>query len=128
MVLDRATPVSLSLYGAPSAVYRTQAKTVGGFLTERGITPEAGATVTPAQPFAVSANLPIFISKYGKKVISVEEPVNFPVESTNDTSKTVGQVTVIQAGVRGAKQVVYELELRDEVEIGRRVLQEVGDG
>jgi hypothetical protein len=98
---------------------------VDDFLKERNIVPEAGATVVPSLDTPISANLSIFISKFGQTVISTEEPVDFPVTTTNDPSTELNKITVITPGVLGKKQVVYQVEIRDGKEISRKVLQEV---
>ena len=113
LIIKRATPVNLSLYGAPMAVYRTQATTVGEFLKERAIIIETGATLTPSEDTAISSNLSVVVSKFGKQVLSVEEEVKFEIESTQDPTKYINEITVIQPGVKGTKQVIYEIELKD---------------
>jgi uncharacterized protein YabE (DUF348 family) len=125
LIIDRAVSVNLSLYGSPTAVYRTQADTVGSFLQERGIALEDGATVVPSLDTLITDNTAIFISKYGKTVVMVEEQVQFDIESTPDPTKSNGVVTVIKPGVMGKKQVVYELVLNGGLETGRTKLQEV---
>ena len=125
LTIDRATPISLSLYGAPSATYRTRATTVGEFLQQNNITPEAGATISHAENVPLSENMSIFISKFGKKTITEEVEVPFEKETTNDPNQPAGKITVITPGTPGKKQVTYELDLRDGKEIGRRTIQEV---
>jgi uncharacterized protein YabE (DUF348 family) len=125
LTIDRATPVSISLYGAPAATYRTHAKTVGELLSEKGITPEQGATLTPGAETVITPNSAVFISKFGKSVITVDETVAFDTQSSSDPSKTIGTTTVITPGVSGKKQVIYELALRDGKEVGRTKIQEV---
>ena len=125
LTINRATPASLSLYGAPAATYRTHANTVGELLAEKGIKPETGATVTPAEATPLSENMAIYISKYGKQVITVDEPIAFETETSNDPEKTIGTVTVTTAGVAGKKQVVYEVSTRDGKETGRVKINEV---
>lgn len=125
LIIDRATPVTISLYGTPAATYRTHATTVGNLLKEKGIVPEQGATVSPDVNTPLNPSTAIFISKFGKSVITVDEPIAYGVESSNDASKTIGTTTIITAGVNGKKQVIYELSLRDGKEIGRTVIQEV---
>lgn len=124
LTIDRATPVTLSLYGVAPVTYRTQATTVDGFLYEQGIVPEAGATVMPSTQTAITADLPIFISKFGKTVLATEEDVDFTIESNKDPNKYITEIVVTQPGVKGKKQVVYEIELRDDVEIRRSLLHE----
>lgn len=125
LIIDRATPVTVSLYGTPAAPYRTHANTVGDLLAEKGIVPEAGATVTPALTAKLTANTAVFISKYGKQVLNQEEDVPFAINSTPDPSLPLGQVTVTTAGKKGKKQVVYEVTLRDGKEVSRTKIQEV---
>ena len=77
LVINRATLVNLSLYGSPLLDYRTHAQTVGDFLKENNITPEAGATVTPGLSTPITTGLQIYISKYGQTVETDTEPVAF---------------------------------------------------
>lgn len=125
LTIDRATPVSLSLYGTPAVTYRSQASTIGELIAEKGIVPEAGATLTPAANTPLSDNMAIFISKFGVQVVTVDEPVAFGIESSADPTQTIGTTTIITKGVAGKKQVVYEISLRDGKEIGRKKVQEV---
>ena len=111
LIIDRATPVSLSLYGAPSAVYRTRTTTVGEFLKQNNINPEAGATISPAESTPLTENMSVFISKFGKKTVTEEVEVPFDKETTNDPNQPAGKITVITPGTPGKKQVTYELEL-----------------
>lgn len=124
LTIDRATPVSISLYGAPAVTYRTHAKTVDELLKEKGIVPEPGATVSLDGATPVKEGTAVFISKYGKSVITVEETVAFEIESSNDPTQTTGTTTILTAGVAGKKTVIYELILRDGKEIGRTKIQE----
>ncbi|MEI6237382.1 MAG: transglycosylase family protein [Candidatus Saccharibacteria bacterium] len=123
--IDRAVPVTISLYGSLAATYRTHVSTVGDLLKERGIVPEAGATVTPEPNTPLTQDLPIFISKYGKQVVTLDEVVRFETITHIDPNKPLGYKEIITIGKDGQKQVVYEIDLRDGKEIGRRVLQEV---
>lgn len=125
LIIDRATPVTLSLYGAPAVTYRTHAKTINELLSEKSIVPEAGATLSPSGDTLLVPNMAVFISKFGKQVVTVEEPVAFSTQSTPDPEQPLGKITVQTVGVNGKKQVVYEISLRDGKEIGRTVLQEV---
>jgi len=123
--IDRATPVTISLYGAPAAIYRTHSSTVGELLKERGIVPEKGSTVTPSENSQLTNNMQIFVSKFGKTVVYNEEPVAFTVDSTNDPTQPMGKINIITPGILGKKQVVYEVDTRNGKEVNRRVLQEV---
>ena len=125
LIIDRATPVTVNLYGTGAVTYRTHATTVGDLLKERGITPEEGATLSPAAETPLAQNLPIFISKFGKQVVTESVDIPFETQTTTDPSVQMGKVTVTNQGKPGKKQVTYEIETRDGKEVGRVVLQEV---
>jgi uncharacterized protein YabE (DUF348 family) len=125
LIIDRATPVTLSLYGSTPAPYRTHASTVSELLAERKIVPEKGATVVPNEHTPIKENMAIYVSKFGKQVITTEEPAPFETIRTIDPNKPLGYKEIITLGKNGKKQVVYELQLRDGKEIGRTILQEV---
>lgn len=125
LTINRAIPVTISLYGVPAVTYRSHVKTVGDLLKEKNIVPEAGATISPAAETPITPNMPIFISKFGKTVATVEGPVAFEIESTPDPTKPNGTVTITKPGVKGKSQVVYELVMRDGKEISRSKIQEV---
>lgn len=120
-----AITVNVSLYGAPAVTYRTQAKTVGQFLNENNITLPAGATLTPTADTAITANMPIYISKYGETVVTTEAPVAFPIDTTLDPNLPMGQITVTIPGIPGKQQIVYQVELKNGQEISRKVIQDV---
>lgn len=125
LVIDRAVPVTVSLYGSPPVTYRTQVETVGDLLQEKNIVPEAGATIIPLTSTPITPNMVIFIAKPGKVVTLVEEQVPFPIESTPDPTKPNSVVTITKPGVVGKKQVVYEIIMRGGKEVGRKKIQEV---
>lgn len=125
LIIDRANTVTLSLYGAPAVTYRTHADTVGELLKEKGIIAEPGATITPAEPTKLTPNTAVFVSKFGKQIVTRDEEVAFPIESTPDPSQPLGKITITSAGKKGKKQVVYEVTLRDGKEISKRVIQDV---
>lgn len=125
LTIERATPVTVSLYGTPAAPYRTHVKTVKELFKEVGIVPEKGSTVTPKIDTALVPNQAIFVSKPGKTVAFVESDVAFETETTPDPTKTSGVVTVQKPGVKGKKQIVYELEIKNGKEVSRRKIQEV---
>lgn len=125
ITIKRATPVTISLYGSDPTTYRTHATTVGELLAERNIVPEEGATLSASQDTPLTPNMAIFISKFGKSVVTVEEPVAFDVQTTPDPTKSNGVLTITKPGVKGKKQVIYELVLQDGKEVGRTKLQEV---
>ena len=124
VVIDRATPVSINLYGNAIDA-RTRSTTVGGVLTEKNIQLLEGDNLQPAAETAVTPGLAIFISRFGKQIISVEETIAFETETTLDPNALEGTTQVTHAGVVGKKLVTYEVELRNGKEVSRKALQTV---
>lgn len=125
ITIERATPVSVSLFGEEPLVYRTHVNTVGELLAERGLVVEEGAVLQPSAETALTPNMFVYISKFGKKVVTEDVQVPFDINNSQDPDTVIGRVTVIKAGVPGLKKVTYEIDTRDGREVGRRVLQEV---
>jgi len=124
IIIDRATPVNLSLYGSVSTV-RTHATTVGELLQEKGVSLTQSDTVTPAAATSLSANMTIAVTRSGIEVKTVEEVIEPPIEYVEDASLSFGATAVRQPGKPGKKSVTYEVTLQDGVETGRKVIQEV---
>jgi uncharacterized protein YabE (DUF348 family) len=124
VVIDRATPVNLNLYGSLQAT-RTRARTVGELLKERGVKLAKDDTVNPTVETAVSASLQIFVTRSGIQIATVEEKIAMPVQIIEDSSLSFGAQATRQQGSPGRKTVTYEITLQNGVEVGRRKIQEV---
>lgn len=124
VVIDRASPVTLNLYGTPASI-RTHAETVGDLIKERNIKVGKDDTVTPAQDTKLTAGTQIFLTRGGTQIQTIEEAVPMPVETVSDTTLAYGTTAVRQQGAPGKKLVTYQIELQNGVEIGRKIIQEV---
>lgn len=124
VVIDRATPANINLYGNQVPV-RTHAKTVGEVLAEKAIKTNEGDTVQPAPNTPLTPNTQIFIVRFGKKIETKEEPIPAPTDTIEDAALASGTTQVRNPGTPGRKLVTYEIEMRNNREAGRRVLQEV---
>lgn len=124
VVVSRAKTASINLYGSAFTVY-TRAKTVGELLEQRKIKVIQGDTVQPARNTAITSGIQIFIVRVGKKVVTTEEIIPAPEEIVVDPEQPMGTTVVREAGADGKKLVTYELELKNDQEISRKVLQEV---
>lgn len=124
LVIDRAVPVNINLYGAPIAA-RTHAKTVADVLAEKNIKPLASDTVTPSPATPVTANMQIFVVVVGKQIVTQEEVIPAPVQTVIDSSLATGKTVVRDAGSPGKKLTTYELQLENGKEVGRREIQSV---
>lgn len=124
IVVDRAQEANINLYGNGFAV-RTRAKTVGELLEQKDIKTLEGDTVEPARNTKLASGTQVFIVRKGKKVITVEEVIPAPVQTVPDGNMAAGITAVREAGTDGKKLVTYEVEMRNDQEVSRKVLQEV---
>lgn len=124
LVIDRATPVNVNLYGAPIAA-RSHATTVAQVLAEKNIKPQPSDTVTPSLNSPITPNMQIFVVVVGKQVVTQQEDIPAPIQTVTDPSLASGRTAVQVAGSPGKKLTTYELQLENGKEVGRRVIQEV---
>jgi uncharacterized protein YabE (DUF348 family) len=118
MTIKRATPFEFTLYGKTSTV-RTQAKTVGGMLSEKGIKLTKDDRVLPSLDTKITVGLPVQVWREGKQTITTEEPINFDIEKIQDADQPVGYVDITTPGVPGTQNVTYEIVVQNGQEISR---------
>ncbi|MEK7602647.1 MAG: ubiquitin-like domain-containing protein, partial [Patescibacteria group bacterium] len=102
IVLDRATAVSLNLYGTQATV-RTHANTVGELLKEKNIALGTDDSVQPVAEAPVGPATQVFVVRAGSQVASVEETVPYTTEIIDDPSLSFGTIIVRQRGSAGKK-------------------------
>ncbi len=124
LVIDRANPVTVNLYGNSIAV-RTHANTVADVLAEKNIKPQPTDTVTPGLTTPITQNMQIFVVVVGKQIVTQEEEIPAPVQNITDPSLASGKTVVQVAGSPGKKLTTYELQMENGKEVGRKVIQEV---
>ena len=123
VVIDRATPANVNLYGTQVAV-RTHATKVGDLLDEKKIKLAEGDTVQPSRDTVLTANTQVFVIRNGSEIISAEEVIAAPVQTIEDGNLTSGTNAVRQAGSDGKKLVTYQVNKQNGVEVSRSVIQE----
>lgn len=124
VVIDRATPVHLNLYGVQVNI-RTHSKTVGELIKEKKIVLHKGDSIRPAATVPIRQNQEIFVLHKGTKIISVTEPIPAPVKTVNDPNLSIGTSAIRQYGSEGKKVVTYQLRLVNGKEVGRKAIQAV---
>lgn len=124
VVIDRATPVTINLYGTPVNV-RTHVQTVGELLKEKNVVVAKSDTLQPSADTPITDKTQIFVTRFGTKVVTVEEVIAAPVETRDDPGMPSGSSTVLEAGSNGRKVVTYEVQLKNNKEVGRKVIQQV---
>ena len=124
MKIDRASMVNFVLYGKESVI-RTHAKTVGELLKEKNIDPKKDDTLSVDRSAKIIPGMKIELWRNGKQTITAEEDVKFEVEKVQDANRDSGYREVKQAGVNGKKNVTYEIEMKNGVEVSRKEIASV---
>ena len=123
VVVARATPVTLNLYGTQVPSF-TQADTVAAMLSEKHIQLNNGETVNPVTKSPITPNMQIFILAKGSQVVTTEETIPFPTQTVNDITLSFGTTVVRQQGAPGKQAVTYLITAQKGVEISRKVIQQ----
>ena len=124
MKIDRASMVNFVLYGKESVI-RTHAKTVGELLKEKNIDPKKDDTLSVDRSAKIIPGMKIELWRNGKQTITAEEDVKFEVEKVQDANRDSGYREVKQAGENGKKNVTYEVETKNGVEVSRKEIASV---
>ena len=124
MKIDRASMVNFVLYGKESVI-RTHAKTVGELLKEKNINPKKDDTLSVDRLAKIIPGMKIELWRNGKQTITAEEDVKFEVEKVQDANRDSGYREVKQAGENGKKNVTYEIEMKNGVEVSRKEIASV---
>ena len=124
MKIDRASMVNFVLYGKESVI-RTHAKTVGELLKEKNINPKKDDTLSVDRSAKIIPGMKIELWRNGKQTITAEEDVKFEVEKVQDANRDSGYREVKQVGENGKKNVTYEVEMKNGVEVSRKEIASV---
>lgn len=124
LTIERATRFTLQLYGTPAIVY-SQATTVGEMLKEKNIALAADDTISIDVSAPLVADMKVSIWRNGTQTATVEESIDFPVRKTLDKDRPVGYRAIETPGVKGKKNVVYEIVMQGGREMSRKVIQSV---
>jgi len=124
MNIDRADLINFKLYGKKSKV-RTRAETVADFLREKDIKLGKNDFLSVKLDDKIRSGMSIELWREGKQTITQEEDVDFPVDRINDADREVGYRRVKEAGEKGRRNVTYEIEVRNGVEVSRKEIASV---
>lgn len=124
MVVDRATPIDMMLYGKAETMY-TQASTVGEFLKEKKIKLGPNDDVSTGRDTPISAGMKLSVWRNGKQTITQEESIAFETQTIQDANHEPSYKEVGTTGVNGKKMVTYEIVMQNGKEVSRTVIQSV---
>lgn len=124
MVITRATPANINLYGTPVTV-RTHAKTVNDLLKEKNVKLSADDSVEPAVDTPLTPNVLVFVTRKGTQLVTEEQTIAPTTKTIEDASLSFGAKAVRQKGAAGKRLVTYEIQLTNGKETARKLIQEV---
>lgn len=123
LAIKRSVEIQLNLYGVVKKV-RTVSDTVSDALNEQGVNVKTlDGTIDPAVDTPIRAGILISVNRFGLKTVTVTEPIAFGTETANDDTIKAGDSQIQRTGENGERAVIYEIEEKDGVEIGRKELQ-----
>ncbi|HEX8182637.1 MAG TPA: G5 domain-containing protein [Candidatus Saccharimonadales bacterium] len=124
VIIDRATPINVNLYGAP-IVMRTHATTIRQLLAEKKVNLKPQDIVNPGIDAPITADARIAIIRNGLTTATVQEDIPMPVQLVPDNTLSYGVSAVRQQGAPGKRAVTYEINTQNGVEVSRKAMQTV---
>lgn len=124
LTIDRATPFTFVLYGKRLDA-RTQAATVGEMLKEKNVALGKSDQASVPLESPVVAGMTVQVWRNGVQTITQEEEITAPVEQVKDQDRPRSFKEVRTPGKPGKKQVTYEINMQNGVEVSRKVIQSV---
>lgn len=124
LTIQRATEVTLVLYGAKSKAY-TQQDTVEALLDEKKVKLAKDDTVSVDMSQPVVEGMTIEVWRNGVQTVTEEQEIAFPVEQIQDADREVGYREVKTPGKNGKKTVTYEVIMKNGQEVARKEIQSV---
>jgi len=118
LAIDRATPMTLDLYGSKTEI-RTQGETVGDMLREKGITLDTNDRASLDAETPVTPGIEVKVWREGKQTLTVEEAVPFETEKIQDADQEVGYRQIQTVGQTGKRNATYEIDIQNGVEVSR---------
>lgn len=122
--IDRATPFMFTLYGKTFEA-RSQSTTVGDMLKEKEVTLGANDGQSVPNETPLVAGMSVAVWRNGKQTVTQEVPIAKPIEEVKDADRETGFREVRTPGVDGARQVTYEIDIRDGQEVARKEIASV---
>jgi uncharacterized protein YabE (DUF348 family) len=118
LIIARATPVVLDLYGKKTEI-RTTARTVGDMLREKNIVLGASGRVSVAKTTRITAGMAVRVWREGKQTVSIDQEIPVTSRIVYDADQPIGYRAVQTKGVPGVRSITYQLEIKDGADVSR---------
>ncbi len=119
----RAYPLNVSVGGQVHTVMAA-GQTVAEILSENNIVMESMDIVSPSLDSVVKENTQIIITKVTSDMVSVQEEIAFDIVQTPNSNLNRGETKVVQEGVSGTKEIMYNVTYSNGEEVSREVAGE----
>lgn len=116
LTITRATPFILDLYGKKTEV-RTQAKTIEAMLKEKNITLGENGRVSVSLQAQISQGMNVRVWREGVQTVTLEQEIPMSNQIVYDADRPLGYRAIQNEGTPGIRNITYELEIRDGVEV-----------
>lgn len=123
VVIERALPISVEDAGK-TALYRSFAKIVSDFLTEKNITLGNEDKIDPSLDSGIVRDLLIKIVRVSKTNEEVFEKIAFKTVRRDDPNLEKGKQKVVQEGKEGKRKKTFEIRRENGQEISRKQIGE----
>jgi uncharacterized protein YabE (DUF348 family) len=124
LVIDRAVPFTLQMYGKPVATFTHEA-TVADMLDKKNITLSPSDKLSLDSSTPITAGMTVAIWRDGAQTATVDEEIPFKSRQILDMDQPVGYKAVKTPGVKGSRAVSYEITAQDGKEVKRKVINSV---
>ena len=122
VIVDRATPVNLNLYGSPVTV-RTHLATVRDLLNEKQVVLQKNDQVKPALDTPLESAKQVLVYRAGTKIVTEEQEIAPKEEIVDDASLSFGVRVVREEGKPGKRLITYNAVLRNGKVIKKTKIQ-----
>ena len=117
--ISRATVFTFDLYGRTSEA-RTQEKTVGAMLKQKGIVLGEIDRVSLPLETPMRPGLSLRVWREGRQTITTEQPTDFETEFVYDADRPLGYRAIQVPGVAGIQLITYDVEIKDGKEVSKK--------
>jgi uncharacterized protein YabE (DUF348 family) len=125
LIIDRSVEITLSVYGVLTTI-RTTADDVDGLLAEQNISLLENESTQPEDiKSVITEGMLVSVNRPGIKTLAITETIPYGSETKTDPNLPIGQSEVQTVGVDGEQAVIYEIEEKNGIEIGRRQIQTI---
>jgi uncharacterized protein YabE (DUF348 family) len=124
LVIKRATAFNLTLYGK-KLLARTQTKTIKDMLHEKGIVLGTQDGISTGLNAPITTDMNVAVWRNGVQTVTEEQPIDFTTDKIQDKDKEIGYRAIRTVGIPGKKQVTYQINMQNNVEVSRQVIQSV---